>query len=111
MNVAVSILLAALLAFSAIRKLSHRPEVVQAYLRAGVPEDKLDYLAVTLLAGAAGLLVGLLWAPLGIAAALALVVYFLVAMVFHVRAGDAEHLPTPLVMALLAAAALTLRLV
>jgi hypothetical protein len=76
-----------------------------------VPEDKLDYLAVTLLAGAAGLLVGLLWAPLGIAAALALVVYFLVAMAFHVRAGDAEHLPTALVMALLAAAALALRLV
>jgi hypothetical protein len=111
MNVAVSILLAAVLAFSAIRKLSHRPEVVQAYVRAGVPEDKLDYLAVTLLAGAAGLLVGLVWAPLGIAAALALVVYFLVAMAFHIRAGDAEHLPTPLVMALLAAAALALRLV
>jgi hypothetical protein len=111
MNVAVSILLAALLAFSATRKLSHRPEVVQAYVRAGVPEDKLDYLAVTLLAGAAGLLVGLVWAPLGIAAALALVVYFLVAMAFHIRAGDAEHLPTPLVMALLAAAALALRLV
>lgn len=114
MNVAAAVastLLAALLAFSAIRKLSHRPEVVESYLRAGVPEDKLDYLAVTLLAGAAGLLVGLLWAPLGMAAALALVVYFLVAMAFHIRAGDAEHLPTPLVMALLAAAALALRLV
>jgi hypothetical protein len=114
MNVAAAVastLLAVLLAFSAIRKLSHRPEVVQSYLRAGVPEDKLDYQAVTLLAGAGGLLVGLLWAPLGMAAALALVVYFLVAMAFHIRAGDAEHLPTPLVMALLAAAALALRLV
>ena len=108
---AVSVLLAALLAFSAIRKLSHRPEVVEAYLRAGVPEDKLDYLAITLLAGAAGLVVGLFWDPLGLAAALALVVYFLVAMAFHLRAGDAEHLPTPLVMELLATAALVLRLV
>jgi hypothetical protein len=107
---AVSALLAALLAFSAIRKLSHRPEVVEAYRRAGVPEDKLDYLAITLLAGAAGLVAGLLWAPLGLAAALALVVYFLVAMSFHLRAGDAEHLPTPLVMELLAAAVLVLRL-
>jgi hypothetical protein len=114
MNVAaavVSALLAALVAFSAIRKVSHRPEVVQSYVRAGVPEDKLDYLAATLLTGAAGLLVGLLWAPLGIAAALALFVYFLVAMAFHIRAGDAEHLPTPLLMAVLAAAALALRLV
>ena len=108
---AVSVLLAALLAFSAIRKLSHRPEVVEAYLRAGVPEDKLNYLAITLLAGAAGLVVGLFWDPLGLAAALALVVYFLVAMAFHLRAGDAEHLPTPLVMELLATAALVLRLV
>jgi hypothetical protein len=113
MNVATSIvsaLLAALLAFSAIRKLSHRPEVVETYLRAGVPEDKLNYLAITLLAGAAGLVVGLLWAPLGVAASLALVAYFLVAIGFHIRADDAEHLPTPIVMALLAAAALALRL-
>ena len=33
-----------------------------------MPEDKLDYLAVILLAGAAGLVLGLVWAPLGVAA-------------------------------------------
>lgn len=109
-TVIVSVLLAALLAFSAIRKLSHREEVVQTYLRAGVPEDKLNYLAIILIAGAAGLILGLFWAPIGVAAAIGLVVYFIVAVGFHIRNDDAEHLPTPLVIALIATAALILRL-
>jgi hypothetical protein len=106
----LSVLLAAALAYSALRKLSHDEQVVQGYLRAGVPEDKLDHLAIVLLAGAAGLLLGLAWTPIGAAAALALTGYFLVAVAFHIRAGDAEHLPTPLVLALAAAAVLVLRL-
>jgi hypothetical protein len=36
--------------------------------------------------------------------------YFLVAISLHIRADDAEHVPTPLVIALIAAAALILRL-
>jgi hypothetical protein len=104
-----SILLAALSAFAAVRKLTHRPEVVQAYALAGVPEDWLNYLAITLLAGAAGLVVGIAWTPIGIAASVALLSYFIVAIAFHIRAGDAEHLPTPVGMAGLTAAALALR--
>ena len=42
-------------------------------------------------------------------AAAALLAYFVVAIAFHIRAGDAEHLPTPVAMAVLAAAALVLR--
>jgi hypothetical protein len=106
----VSVLLASLLVFTAIRKLSHRPEVVQTYVRVGVPEDKLDYLAVILLAGAAGLLVGLLWAPIGIAAAIGLIVYFLLAIGAHIRADDTESLPAPVAIELISAAALALRL-
>ena len=106
----LSSLLAALLAFSAIRKLSHDEGVVRTYVRAGVPEEWLDRLALILLAGAAGLIVGVFWTPLGIAAALAVTCYFAVAVAFHIRAGDAEHLPTPALLALIAAAALTLRL-
>jgi hypothetical protein len=74
-----------------------------------VPGDELDYLAITLLAGAAGLLLALVWAPIGVAAAIALVFYFLVAIAFHIRADDAEHLATPLAIALIAAAAPILR--
>ena len=106
----VSLLLAAALIYSALRKLSHRPDVVAAYARVGVPPAKLDYLAAILLAGSAGLVVGLFWAPLGIAAAACLVVYFALAASAHVRADDLRNLPTPVVIELLALAALVLQL-
>jgi hypothetical protein len=38
------------------------------------------------------------------------VLYFLAAIAFHIRADDAEHLPKPLVIAAIAAATLILRL-
>jgi hypothetical protein len=106
----VSALLAALLVFAAVRKLSHREDVVRSYLRAGVPEDKLNHLASILLAGAAGLLAGLAWAPLGIAASAGLVCYFLGAIFFHIRAGDLKNVPTPITLELLAILALVLRI-
>lgn len=109
-SVAVSVVLAALLAFSAVRKLGHQEQVVATYVRVGVPEARLNLLAAVLLAGATGLVVGLAWAPLGVAAAAALTLYFAVAAVFHVRADDAEHLPTPIALGLLAAVAAVLRL-
>ena len=105
----VSILLAALLVFAAVRKLSHREPVVRSYLRVGVPEDRLNPLAAILLAGAAGLLAGLWWAPIGVAAAAGVVCYFVVAAGFHVHARDTRNLPTPLTFAVLAAVALWLR--
>jgi hypothetical protein len=108
-SVVTSALLAAILAASAIRKLGHQPQVVQTYVRVGVPEEKLDYLAYILLAGAAGLVLGVFWAPIGVAAAAAVVVYFVLAMTAHVRAGDQEHLPTPVVIEAIAVAALVLR--
>jgi len=107
----VSILLAALLMMSAAIKMTRREPYVQGYLKVGVPEDRLNQLATLLLAGACGLLLGLAWAPIGVAAAAALVGYFAVAIVFHLRADDAESLPAPVMMALLAAAVLVLRVI
>jgi hypothetical protein len=108
--VIVSVVLAALSTIAAIRKLSHREAVVRSYLRAGVPEDKLNYLAVILLAAAAGLILGLGWAPIGVAAAAGLIVYFAVAIGFHIRAGDTKSVPTPLGFEAMAVAAFVLRL-
>jgi DoxX-like family len=105
----VSSLLAAALAYTAIRKLGHRPDVVQSYVRVGVREERLNLLAYLLLAGAAGLIGGLFFAPLGLAAAGALIVYFVVAIAAHIRADDEENLPTPIAMELTAVAALVLR--
>jgi hypothetical protein len=107
----VSALLAAALAYSAVRKLSHDRPVVASYAAAGVPEEWLNSLALVLLTGAGALLAGLAWAPLGVAAAGALLCYFAVAISFHLRNGDAQHLPVPLAMATLAAGALVLRVV
>lgn len=106
----LSVLVAGLLTYAAIRKLSHRDDVVESYARAGVPESRLNLLAVTLLAAAAGLVLGLLWTPLSIAAAVAVAIYFLAAIGFHVRAGDLENAGTPAMIELLTLAALGLRL-
>lgn len=109
-SIVVSVLLAALLALSAARKLTHQPQVVRSYERVGVPEDKLNYLALILLAGAAGLILGLFWPPIGVAAAVGLVCYFLLAIGSHIRARDTKNLPTPLTYAALAVATLVLGL-
>jgi uncharacterized membrane protein YphA (DoxX/SURF4 family) len=105
-----SVSLAALLMYSAVRKLSHSDEVVHSYARAGVPESSLNTLAAILIAGAVGLVVGIWWRPLGIAAAACLVVYFATACRFHIRAPDTRHLPTPVTMAVLAVTSLVLRI-
>lgn len=106
----VSSLLAALLTFAAVRKLSHRPDVVATYRRVGVSEDKLNYLALILLAGAAGLIVGLFWGPLGIAATVGVICYYLLAITAHLRHHDTGNVLTPIVIELLAVATLILRL-
>jgi hypothetical protein len=102
-NYVVSALLAALLMFSAALKLSGKPGVIESYARVGVDRRKLPLLAAVLLAGAGGLLVGLWWTPLGIAAAGALVVYFALALLAHVRHDDMSHAATPAVLLALAA--------
>jgi hypothetical protein len=106
----VSLLVAALLVYAAVRKLGHSEAVVRSYARVRVPEDKLNQLAAILLAGAAGLLAGLIWAPIGVAAAIGLVCYFVLAVAAHIRSGNTKNLPTPLLMLALAIAALWLRL-
>jgi hypothetical protein len=55
--------------------------------------------------------VGLWYAPLGIAAAIGLTLYFLGAVGAHVRKRDFKGLPTPLVILIFAVAALSLRAV
>lgn len=105
----VSALLAGILAAAAVRKLGHREDVVASYERVGVPRDRLDYLAFILLGGAAGLVLGLFWAPIGIAAGAGVVCYFAVAVIAHIRHHDEEHLLPPVAIELLAVTALTLR--
>ncbi|MDF3038501.1 MAG: hypothetical protein K0Q71_1207 [Thermomicrobiales bacterium] len=72
----ISTALAIFLTISAIRKRGHESSVVHSYVKVGVPEDRLNRLAILLILGAAGFVGGLLWAPVGIAAATGIVIYF-----------------------------------
>lgn len=108
--IALTAMLAALLVFSAVRKLSHTPAVVAEYARTDVPEHWLTPLAILLLAATGGVLVGLIWAPIGIAAAAGLVGYFAVAIGFHVKSGDTADIRNPIVIALFAAFVLALQI-
>lgn len=107
--VAVSLVLAVLLLYSATQKLGRSPEIVASYRAVGVPPDRLGVLAALLVAGGLGVLAGLAWSPLGIAAAACLVAYFVVAVGAHVRHAQLGTVATPVVLMLLAAASLVLR--
>ena len=109
-TIAVTSLLALALAFAAVRKLSHRPDVVATYTRVGVPEERLNLLATILLVAVVGLIAGLFWVPIAIATAIGLIVYFAVAIAAHVRHNDTASAPTPVAIELMAIAVLVLQL-
>jgi hypothetical protein len=75
----------------------------------GVPRSWIPPLAATKLAGAAGLVVGLLALPaLGIAAAVGLVLFFVGAVITHVRAHVLYNIAFPGAYLCLSAATLAL---
>lgn len=109
-TVVVSVLLALAAIGSAAAKLTKNPKVVENLTKVNVPMSWLPPLAVAEIAGGVGLLVGLAVPAIGIAAAIGLFLYFVGAVVTHVKAHDKELAP-PAVLALIAVAALVLRIV
>ncbi len=105
---AVGILLALALAASATFTLSRNDQVMANMRKVGVPEAWLPRLAALKAAGAAGLVAGLWFAPLGIAAAVGVTLYFIGAVIAHLRVKDYELAPAA-VLTLVGAAALILR--
>jgi uncharacterized membrane protein YphA (DoxX/SURF4 family) len=104
----VSSLLALALVASARAKLMRDPQIVEGMTRLGVPEDKLWLLATAEIGGAAGIVVGLFWWPIGVVAATAVVLYFVGAIASHLRVNDRKIAPA-LVMLVAAVAVLVLR--
>jgi hypothetical protein len=102
-----TVLLAVMVTGSAAKKLQKDPQVLDVI--GGTVERYLPLLAAVELPGAAGILVGLRLAPLGIAAAAGLVLCFLGAMIGHLRVGDTKGLVMPLVPLVLSVAVLVLR--
>jgi uncharacterized membrane protein YphA (DoxX/SURF4 family) len=104
----VSSLLALALIASGRGKLVRDAQVMKIMTTVGVPEDKLWLLATAEIAGAAGIVAGLFWWPIGVVAATGVVIYFVGAITSHVRVKDRKFAPA-LVMLLAAVAVLALR--
>ena len=75
----------------------------------GVPLKYFALLAACEFAGALGLVIGIWWRPIGIAAGIGLVLYFVGAIVSHLRVGDVKGIGSAAFMLVLAAGALALR--
>ena len=107
-----SVLLAAAMASSAARKAQPGPDSVALRDRLGVAPPLWASIGVPEALAAAGLVAGLWWAPIGVAAAIGVVLLMLGALGFHLRARFlGAALAPPAAIAILAAAAATLRLV
>jgi hypothetical protein len=87
-TVVVTILLAVLFTFSASIKLLGVSQSLEIRDHLGVKPLHWRLIGVCELAGVAGVLVGLAWAPIGIAAAIGLALLTIGAIAYHVRKSD-----------------------
>jgi uncharacterized membrane protein YphA (DoxX/SURF4 family) len=95
---------------SAWTKLTRQERVVQTFTgQLGVPLGLYPFLAACEIAGAAGLIIGLWYRPLGIAAAAGVALYFVGAIGAHLRKNDGKGIVTPVLILILAVTALVLR--
>lgn len=104
-TVVVTLLLAALFAFSSSIKLVGVPKSLAIRDHLGVSPVQWRLIGALELAGVAGVLVGLLWAPIGIAAAIGLILLSIGAVAFHLRASDRPMDMVPAVIGVALAAA------
>lgn len=106
-HIALAILMSLLAIFSGVVKLQRNPRVVQILHEVvRVPMEWFPWLAACEFAGALGLLIGLIWRPVGVAAAIGLILYFLGAIIAHLRVGDFKGIGSPAFPLLLACACL-----
>lgn len=110
--VVISIVLSVMLAGAAAADLVRHRKIAVNMAQVGVPESWMMMLGVLKAAGAAGLLVGILVPPIGVAAATGVVLYFVGAIVVHVRAhayAASGGFPLAIMFLVLAAIVLALR--
>jgi hypothetical protein len=101
MFVTISLLLAAACLFPAAAKLTSHPKMRHAAAHLGIPWSRYRLIGVAELAAAAGILVGLWWHPLGLAAAAGMALLLLGAIVTHRKAADSAKEMAPAWLALL----------
>jgi hypothetical protein len=98
--VIVTASLAALFAFSSLIKLVGVRQSLAIRDHLGVKPMQWRLIGLLELAGVVGVLAGLAWAPIGVAAAVGLALLVLGAIIFHVRAGDGAADTAPAVIGL-----------
>ena len=107
--IAVTVLTAAANLFSAGADFVRYKQVAVNMARAGVPESWMTMLGILKAAGALGLLIGVVIPPIGIAAAAGLILFFVGAIITHLR-GHFYSFTLPVSFLTLAVVALVLRL-
>jgi len=107
----ITILLAAMVMFSGIGKIRRDPHILQIIHEVvGVPLKYFPLLAACEFAGALGVVLGIWWPCLGVVAGGGLVLYFVGAVVSHLRVGDVKGIGPAAFILMVAAAALALRI-
>jgi hypothetical protein len=99
-KVIVTALLASLFAFGSLIKLFGVRQSLAIRDHLGVKPVQWRVIGLLELAGVSGVLVGLVWAPIGVAAAIGLALLVSGAIVFHVRASDSVADTAPAVIGL-----------
>jgi uncharacterized membrane protein YphA (DoxX/SURF4 family) len=95
MLLTISLLLAAGCIVPAAAKLLGHPKMRASAAHFGIPWSRYRLIGVAELAAAAGVLIGLVGRPLGIAAALGMAALLVGALAAHRRAGDRPKEATP----------------
>lgn len=87
------------------------PQLLGQYKALNIPENLAPVFGGAQILGAIGLLIGLYWAPLGILAGICLVIFYIVAVLSHLRAGDKEHYQMAAILIIASLVILILRIV
>lgn len=102
MFIALSVLLAAACLVPAVAKLGSHPKMLASAGHFGIPWSRYRLIGVAELAAAAGVIAGLSWLPIGIAAASGMAVLLVGALTTHRRSGDRLQEAAPALVALAA---------
>ena len=94
----LSVLLALTLLVSAGGKIARQESQLATLRHVGFPTERAWLLAAAEIAGAVGLVIGLSWPPLGIAAGIGIILYFLGAVISHLRVREWHIAPAAVLM-------------
>ena len=100
MFVTVSLLLATACLVPAAAKLLSHPKMRHAAAHFGIPWPRYQLIGAAELAAACGIIIGLWWHPLGLAAAAGMALLLLGAVITHRRAADSGKEMAPALLAL-----------